>query len=325
MDSQTAPSQQMPRRTSTPIIIALIVGFLPWAILVLLFIGWVLGKAVSEAGPRIGVVRISGLISAGGGGALIGGTGSESVIKQLRSAGKDPSIKAVLLRINSPGGSAAASQEIYQEVVRLRTEKHKKVIASMGDVAASGGYYIASAADRIVANGSTVTGSIGVIMQLPEAEGLLKRFGINLNVLKSGPYKDTGNPARQLTKQEKQLLTGIIMDVYNQFVDAVASGRRLPREKVLKLADGRVYTGRQALRLGLVDHLGNWQDAVAIAAKEAKIPGEPRLKEMAPKSPLESLLGADAAIPKRLNLTETLLLDARLLGLVDNMLSLPWN
>jgi len=325
MDSQNTPGQQMPRRTSAPIIIALVVGFLPWAILVLLFIGWVLGKAVSEAGPGIGVVRISGLISAGGGSALIGGTGSESVIKQLRSAGKDPSIKAVLLRINSPGGSAAASQEIYQEVVRLRTEKRKKVIASMGDVAASGGYYIASAADRIVANGSTVTGSIGVIMQLPEAEGLLKRFGINLNVLKSGPYKDTGNPARQLTIQEKQLLTGIIMDVYNQFVDAVASGRRLPREKVLKLADGRVYTGRQALRLGLVDHLGNWQDAVAIAAKEAKIQGEPRLKEMAPKSPLESLLGMEAAIPKRLNLTETLLLDARLLGLVDNMLSLPWN
>ncbi|MGQ9698894.1 MAG: signal peptide peptidase SppA, partial [Armatimonadota bacterium] len=284
-------------------------------------LSWLIGRAIVEGGPCIGVVRVTGFITAGGGGALIGGTSSESVIKQLRSAARDDSVKVVLLRINSPGGSAAASQEVYHEVRRLRTETRKKVIASMGDVAASGAYYIASAADRIVANGSSLTGSIGVVMELPEVEGLLKRYGINLNVVKSGPYKDIGNPARKLTDSERQLLSGIIADVYGQFVDAVAQGRRMPRDKVLKIADGRVFTGRQALALGLVDHLGNWQDAVALAAKEGGLPKEPRLKEMAPKSLFTSLLGADASA--RLGLSNALLLDPRLLPMVDRMLRFP--
>lgn len=308
-------------RDRTTIIIALILGFVPWMILLFLALSWLVGKAVIESGPCIGVVRVSGFITGGGGGVLLGGTSSESVIKQLRSAGRDDSVKVVLLRLNSPGGSAAAAQEVYQEVRRLRTEKRKKVIASMGDVAASGAYYIASAADQIVANGSTLTGSIGVVMELPEVEGLLKRYGINLNVVKSGPYKDIGNPARRLTENERRLLSGIIGDVYNQFVDSVAQGRRMPREKVLKIADGRVFTGRQALALGLVDRIGNWQDAVALAAKEGGLPPEPRLKEMAPKGALSALLGTDAGA--RLGLSDSLLLDARLLPLVDRMLRFP--
>jgi len=308
-------------RDRTTIIIALILGFVPWVILLFLALSWLVGRAIVEAGPCIGVVRVGGFITAGGGGALLGGTSSESLIKQLRSAGRDDSVKVVLLRINSPGGSAAAAQEVYQEVRRLRAQKHKKVIASMGDVAASGAYYIASAADQIVANGSTLTGSIGVVMELPEVEGLLKRYGINLNVVKSGPYKDIGNPARRLTENERRLLSGIIADVYGQFVDSVAQARRMPREKVLSIADGRVFTGRQAMAVGLVDRLGNWQDAVDMAAKAGHISGEPRLKELAPKSTLGALLGVDASA--RLSLSDALLLDPRLLPLVDRMLRFP--
>lgn len=213
---------------------------------------------------RIGVVPIDGAIM-----------DSRLTLEQLISFREDDKIKAIVLRINSPGGAVGPSQEIYREI--QKTVQTKKVVASLGAVAASGGYYIASAANRIVANPGTLTGSIGVLMEFVRIEDLLNKIGIRLEVLKSGEFKDIGSPHRELTERDRELISSIIADIQAQFVQAVASGRNLPVEKVKEIADGRVFSGAKAKDLDLVDVLGNFHDAVNVAKEIAGITGDATL------------------------------------------------
>ena len=210
---------------------------------------------------KIGVIPIEGAI-----------LDSQAITEQLRRFRKDKGIKAIILRINSPGGAVGPTQEIYREV--LRTVETKEVVASLGGVAASGGYYIAAAAKQIVANPGTITGSIGVIMEFVRFEELLNKIGIKLEVLKSGEFKDIGSPHRELTARDKELISALIADIQKQFVEAVASGRNLSLEKTREIADGRIFSGAQAKELGLVDVLGNFQDAVELAKNMATIRGD---------------------------------------------------
>ena len=243
-------------------------------------------------GERIGVIYVEGIITGARDDAgLLGGavTGS-SLLEQLKEAREDDSIKAVLIRINSPGGSAAASQEIGDEIEKIR-RSGKIVVASMGDMAASGGYWIAAKADKIMANPATMTGSIGVIMETMNLQELFNKIGVSPQTVKSGPFKDIGSPNRPLTPEERELLQTMVDDIYNQFVDVVAKGRSMDRKKVLALADGRIFTGRQAKELGLVDQLGNYYDAVALTGELAKIKGEPSIYELGPKNPFARFLG----------------------------------
>jgi protease-4 len=213
---------------------------------------------------KIGVIPINGVIR-----------DADAITEQLIAFRDDKQIKAIILRINSPGGGVGPSQEIYSET--RRTTKTKKVVASLGSVAASGGYYVASAADSVVANPGTLTGSIGVLMEFVRFEELLKKIGVEMQVIKSGEFKDIGSPNRKMTKEEREILTRILEDIRNQFVTAVSQGRNMPEEKVLELADGRVFSGREAKRLGLVDSLGNFQDAVNVAKRMAHIRGKVKL------------------------------------------------
>ncbi|MDN5347003.1 MAG: protease [Clostridia bacterium] len=255
------------------------------------------------AGESVGIIFIEGVITGGTAEGAFGGpaAGSQAIIEQLREARRDPNVKAVVLRLDTPGGSAPAAQEISVEVQRLR-RAGKKVVASMGDAAASGGYWIASQADRIVANPATLTGSIGVIMQLINMQELYRKLGLASEVIKSGPHKDMGSPTRPLTGEEREILQGMVDDIYQQFLQVVAEGRGLPLEKVRQLADGRIYTGRQAKELGLVDELGNFYDAVRLAASLAGIEGEPNLRYFARPSPWDWLFrlfsqGKSALLP----------------------------
>jgi len=210
---------------------------------------------------KIGVIPIEGVI-----------TNSHSIVSQMADFRKDKKIKAIILRIDSPGGAVGPSQEIQQEV--KRTSKEKKVVASLGNVAASGGYYAASAADQIVANPGTITGSIGVLMEFIRLEDLMKKIGVKFEVIKSGEYKDLGSHHRAMTEGERALLQELINDVQQQFVQAVAEGRGLTTENVQELADGRIFSGARAKDLGLVDRLGNFQDAVNLAKEISHIEGE---------------------------------------------------
>jgi protease-4 len=220
---------------------------------------------VSLGGNRVALVEVQGVILS-----------ADEVVRELEEHLEDPSIRAVVVRVESPGGVVGPSQEIHDAVARVRA-KGKPVVVSMGAIAASGGYYLAAPADHIVASPGTLTGSIGVIMQLAEIEGLLKKVGVNLEVIKAGRYKDVGNFARAMSPEERAVLQSVLDDMYDQFVTAVAEGRRLDRAKVLALADGRVYTGRRAKELGLVDSLGGLEDAVRTAGQLAGISGKPQL------------------------------------------------
>ena len=215
-------------------------------------------------GKRIAVVPIRGVI-----------TDSRGVVDQIKKYRKDNRVKAIILRIESPGGGTAASQEIYREVER--TVSKKKVIASLGNVAASGGYYVALPAHKIVANPATLTGSIGVIMEVSNIKELMNKIGVSREAVKSGPYKDIGSPVREMKPEERQLLEEVIKNVHRQFVDVVVKGRRLNREKVEKIADGRIFTGEQARDLGLVDELGSFEDAVDLTKKMVGLSGEVKL------------------------------------------------
>jgi protease-4 len=200
---------------------------------------------------------------------------SKSAVDEIKEYSKDNSIKAIILRIDSPGGAVAPSQEIYSEVKKAVAKK--KVVVSMGSIAASGGYYIASPATRIVANPGTLTGSIGVIMEIPNIEGLLNKIGIKTEVIKSGKNKDIGSMFRGMKKEERELLQGLMDNVHEQFIKAVAEGRKKKVEDVRQIADGRVFTGEQALSYGLVDELGTLEDATKVAAKFAGITDEPEV------------------------------------------------
>lgn len=200
--------------------------------------------------------------------------GTDRIVEKLKRIRKSPDIKAVVIRVNSPGGSVGAVQEVYEEINKLR-DSGKKVVVSMGDVAASGGYYIACAADKVVANPGTITGSIGVIARLGNVQELFKKIGISTVVIKSGEHKDIGSPTRAMTEKEKGILQGLIDNSYNQFVEAVMEGRNKSYEEVLDFADGSIFTGEQALAKGMIDELGNFEDAILVAAKLAGIKDEP--------------------------------------------------
>lgn len=208
---------------------------------------------------------------------------ADKTIDQLEEARLDPEIKAVLLRIDSPGGAVAASQEILEEVKKVDAEK--PVVVSMGDVAASGGYYIACGARKIFANSGTITGSIGVRMEHLNIKELLNWAKISHETLKSGEFKDIGNPDRPMTKEERALLQSVLGNLHDQFKTAVAEARHLTKEKVDKLADGRIYSGEQAKELGLVDELGGLSVAMKATAELGKIKGEPKVKSFEKESP----------------------------------------
>ncbi|MBN2122731.1 MAG: signal peptide peptidase SppA [Deltaproteobacteria bacterium] len=212
-------------------------------------------------GNRIGVIAIEGTIA-----------DPEPILTQLVDFKNDKSVKAIILRVNSPGGGVAPSQEIYREI--RKTIKSKKVIVSMGNLAASGGYYIASGADRIVASPGTLSGSIGVIMEFIQLEDLLRKLGVGLEVMKTGEFKDIGSPHRKMSDRDRDLIRNLIGEIQGQFVEAVAKGRNLPVEKVREIADGRILSGARCKELGLVDVLGNFQDAVDLAKEMSGIEGD---------------------------------------------------
>jgi len=214
---------------------------------------------------------------------------SKDIVRQIKSLTKNPSVKGILLRVDTPGGGASASQEIYSEIKKAKA-KGKKIVVSMGAVAASGGYYISCPADIIVANPATMTGSIGVIIQYPIIDELMKKLGIKYEVIKSKEHKDIGSPFRQLTDKEKQLMNEMTTDVYNQFVDAISEGRNLPKEKILPYADGRIFSGRQAQNYGLVDSLGTYEDAIKITANLCGITSDPQIIKERPKFSLTKQL-----------------------------------
>jgi len=250
-----------------------------------------LGNFPLSVGEKIAVVKIEGVI-----------LDSKDIIEELREHRENKSVKAILLRIDSPGGAVAPSQEIYSEVLKIRDEGKKKIVTSMGSVAASGGYYIASASDKIVANPGSVTGSIGVILELANVSGLMKKVGVESVVIKSGKFKDVGSLFRTMMPEERELLQGVIDDTYDQFVEAVSAGRGINKEDLIPIADGRVFTGRQAKKLGLVDELGSMQDAVKITADLAGIKGEPDLIEK----------------KKKVSILERFLRNSSLIGWIDS-------
>lgn len=265
----------------------------------------------SGIGNQVAVVEIKGAIY-----------DSSPIIKLLHIARDKPWIKAIVLRVDSPGGTVGAAQEIYSELKKIRN-KGKVVVVSMGDVAASGAYYVSCGAQQIVANPGTLTGSIGVLMSFSNWEGLFKKIGLEFQVLKSGEHKDIGSPFRPMTPEEKKLLQGVLDNVYDQFVRAVLESRKEAIKNVLiaqktlngkkgeeltvtdaetesfvkKIADGSIYSGEQAFKLGLVDRLGNLQDAIDLAAKLAGIKVKPKVVTLKPRSPsfLNLLLGESSS------------------------------
>jgi protease-4 len=269
------------------IIIGVIIGLSLLFFLVIILIGLTgisvmeEGASLYSIGQKVAIIEIYGTINS-----------SNDVIRQLKKYSKDSSIPAIVLDIDSPGGAVVPSQEIYEEVLKAK-KAGKKVVASMRSLGASGGYYIACSADTIVANPGTLTGSIGVIFEFPMVQELFKKIGVKFEVVKRGELKEVGTSFRPMTQKERDLLQSVIDDTYNQFVDAVKDGRGMDREKVLELADGRVYTGKQAKELGLVDELGDIEDAIKIAGKMGDIEGVPRtIRERPKKMSLFDILGS---------------------------------
>jgi len=199
---------------------------------------------------------------------------SRQIVRQFKKYGKNPAVAAIVLRVDSPGGGVSASQEIYNEIKRVKG-KGKKVIVSMGSVAASGGYYISAPADIIVANPGTITGSIGVIMEFPILKDLLSKLGIKFEVVKSQEHKDIGSPFREISPKERALLKDVINSVYEQFISVIVTDRKIPEAKVRAISDGRILSGTQAKEFGLVDTLGSFEDAIRLAANLIGIKGEP--------------------------------------------------
>ena len=216
------------------------------------------------AGSGIGLVEVKGMI-----------LDPQATVKQLHDFMIDDAVKGVVVRIDSPGGVVGPSQEIHAEIKKLAAKK--KVVVSMGSVAASGGYYIAVPATTIFANPGTITGSIGVLMKFSNVEGLLDKIGMKAFTLKTGKFKDVGSPVRTMSPEERAMLQGVIDSTHSQFVSAVAEGRKLPLEEVRAIADGRIFSGEQAMKLKLVDRLGTLQDAIEEAGRLAGIKGEPEL------------------------------------------------
>ncbi|MGB9596324.1 MAG: signal peptide peptidase SppA [Candidatus Poribacteria bacterium] len=258
--------------------------FIILGILLIIFTIVILSTSTFESdnppGNKLALIEINGTI-----------TDSSKIIEEIQRYKDDKSVKAIVLRIDTPGGVVAPVQEIYEELNKV----DKKIIASMGSSATSGGYYIACTADRIFANPGTLTGSIGVRMNFPRIVELSKKVGIDSETIKSGQYKDSGSAYRYFTPEEKKLFQDMVDDVYNQFVDAVYNGRKhtnLTKAQIIKIADGRVMSGRQAFQYKLVDELGNLEDAIQYAAKIGGIEGKPKIARKKPRTTLfERLMG----------------------------------
>ena len=248
-------------------------------------------KIVHQAGAdKVAVVYLDGVIvedQSEGGFAAAGGVSAKKLNTLFDYLDKTDEVKALVLRINSPGGAVVASDDIARRVRELKSKK--PVVASLGDTAASGGYYIAANSNKIVANPATITGSIGVIAQFPKLSGLYDKLGIEMRTFKSGEFKDIGSSSRTLTKEEEAILNSVITDSYDQFVEAVAKGRQMDEAEVRRLADGRIYTGKQALEKGLIDKLGNLEDSIQLAGSLAGVQ-DPTIVEYSSQSFIESLL-----------------------------------
>ena len=254
----------------------------------------------------VAVVEIYGAISQGNS-SRSWDRGSQQIAKRIKELADKKDVKAIVLDINTPGGSVGAVQEIYSAIKRAKAETKKPFIARFGEVSASGGYYVASACDLVVALPGTITGSIGVIFSVNNFEGLMKKVGFRNEAIKSGKFKDIGSPTRDMTPEERKLLQAMIDDSYEQFVAAVSEGRKLPVEEVKKLADGRIYTGRQASTNGLVDKLGDLQDALDAAGEMGGIGKNPRvLKESDPFEQIMSLMDSKLQLSGAKALTDAM-------------------
>jgi protease-4 len=239
-------------------------------------------ESTGTSGQRVAVVELNEVIVP---------PFDRNIIRQFKKYRENSAVKAILFRVESPGGGVSASQEIYEEVRKTR-DSGKPVVVSMGSVAASGGYYVACGASKIVANPGTLTGSIGVIFQFLHFNELMSKIGIDASTFKTGTYKDIGSPFRKTTEDEKKFFDQLLGDVYDQFVDVVAKERKMERKRVLQYADGRIFTGRQALEYGFVDTLGTMEDAINIAAKLGHITGKPKVvKEQRVRTWVERLMG----------------------------------
>jgi protease IV len=245
-------------------------------------------------GSRVAIVELEGII-----------LDVDDIVRDLKSHRDNPLVRAVVVRINSPGGVVGPTQELVRAVQRLR-EAGKPVVASLGAVAASGGYYVAVAADSIYANPGTLTGSIGVIMQMANLENLMKKVGVEYVVIKAGQYKDMGNVSRPMTPEERRVLQALLDDVHRQFIDAVAEGRKLDRSRVVSFADGRVFSGAQAKTLGMVDELGGLEEALDRAAKLAGLPSPPKVVQPRRRFSIMDLVRSQIGLGKASVLMPTL-------------------
>lgn len=277
------------------------------SLLAVFLLGMLVGAAVCTEGvpggpalfgrERVAVIPIEGPIvaSAEDSGLGTGGIAASTVVEWLRQAERDATVKAVVLRVNSPGGAVTPSDEIHNQLLKLKAAK--PVVVSMGAMAASGGYYVSAPANHIVANPTSLTGSIGVIVMVPNVQGLLEKLGVSVEVFKSGGAKDATTGLRPLTETDRAVLQGVVDETYERFVQVVAEGRSLPAARVRELADGRVLTGRQAKEAGLVDELGDLPEAIARAGELGGIAGPPAVTHYRrPGGLLRQLAGAAAAL-----------------------------
>lgn len=246
-------------------------------------------------GPKIGVIELTGEIAS-----------SDEIVRQLKKFRDNRSLRALLLRVDSPGGGVVASQEIYEEVRKTR-ESGKPIVVSMGALAASGGYYVSCGANKIVANPGTLTGSIGVISQFMNVDTLLRSVGVDVKTIKSGKFKDSGSPFRTMTSDDQQYFQSLMDEVHRQFIQVVEMERKLDHDTVVQLADGRVFTGAEAVTMKLIDTLGTYEDAVLIAAQLGGIDGEPAIvKERKPGPSLFDRMFGDVKMFDLLTVKETL-------------------
>lgn len=246
----------------------------------------------------VAVIDIVGPITSGGtGGSVleqVNGTGSRDVMQQIREAAEDISVRALLLNIDSPGGSPTAAEEISEELLKFKAVSKKPVVTAMGDMGASAAYWIAAAAsDKIYANGTTLTGSIGVYMPYMNVTKLMEKIGVTSGMIKSGKNKGMLSPDREMTEEERAIVQNIVNEIHEEFIRVVAEGRHMDGQQLRSLADGRVYTGKQAKNVGLIDEVGNYYDALLEAGKLGGISGMPKVKRREKPTPWETLMGAE--------------------------------
>jgi protease IV len=281
------------RRSVYTILAVAVLALMVISGLVLAVMTSVKGGSGLTLGDRIAIIPVEGII----------GDDAE-VLENIRRFRDDESVKGFVIAINSPGGEVGPSQSIYREVKRLRDQDDRPVIAAINSIGASGGYYIALGADSIYANPGAITGSIGVIMEMPNVEGLMQKVGVRMETVKSADHKDIGSPFREMSPSDRAVLGAMVQDVYSQFVEVVSTERKKSVEELAQLADGRVMSGRQAMRAGLIDRVGNFNDAVAAAGRMADLGAEPKLLYPAKDEVtiMDAILGrAEASIRNRLS------------------------